>query len=253
MKKIIITATLCLTTILAMSTSVFADTINTTAKKVPFTVNDKVYDGEYDCYLVDGTTYISAEDLEDIFGDYQKELSQAYVMNETDGDKIIFFPLRSTVTANNGSVEWDSTTNSCNILVSKSDLYNNDDAVLTQEVYDLPKTPVNIDGTNTYLTIHSVAPKITIEEELLFTDKVNELLLAPQKNAISVYENASKKTTREAFTNNLIINNYYEVVSSDEDTAVINLITKVDKNGIVTQTTTTVNIDFENETVKSVK
>ncbi len=253
MKKLIISLALSICTMTALSTSIFANTIKTPEKTVPFTVNDTNFKTEYNCYLIDDTTFISEIDLDKILGSYQKDDSASYTINDSKGNPILFYPLRTTITENQGFVEWNNSTKSCNILVSKNQIFNVQNTTLTSEVYNIDKTPVNIDGTNTYLTIHSVAPVITIAENPDFAQKVNDVLIVPHTNAIAVYDNANKRTTREAFTHNVVINNYYEIVSSNNNQVVINLNTKVDKDNTITTATTTINIDFEKQSVKVLK
>ncbi len=238
---------------LSMSSTIFAGTIDTNAKIIPLTVNSQTFTGEYNAYLLDGTTFVSDEDLTTITGTDERFDSDKYLMADSEGQTIPFYPLRTVIENSDGTVEWDSENFACDIY-TQSEIYvidgvNISDSILTTN----GKLPVNIDGVNTYLTIESTAPVVTIEGNDSFATEVNEFLLRNQVTAYEVLQNSDKTVTKEVFTNNLTITNDYEILSSENGQVSIMLTSLVQENDNNYGTKTIINIDFNNETIKVTK
>ncbi len=237
-----------------MTTSVFAGTIQTNEKVVPVTVNDEAFTGSYPAYLVNGTTLISSQDLTAITGSDARYGAQPFAAKNDAGETVVFYPLRQVVEGANGTVEWDESTMSCDITTTETSEELAEGVTLSESVLSTNgKIPVNIDGTNTYLTIESVAPVVTVEGDEDFSLKVNEVLLADQVYAFETLQNADKTTTKEVFKNELSIDTNYEVVSSEDGQVVIVLESVITENGDMSTTKTTINIDFNTKSVKVVK
>lgn len=227
-------------------------------KVIPIKVNGVDYVGSYPAYLVDGTTYVSKPDLDSITGNTNFISTEVIAVDYGNNELNAFFPLRAEVEASNGVVNWDADNFSVEILNSYEAPLSADGVTISSTMFKTDgAVPVSIDGENTYLTINSIAPVVTVADDATFSAEVNELLSATQNYAISVFENADKTVTKEAFNNNTTIETNYSILSDEDGKTVIELTSKVIKNGSETvdagAVKTTVNIDFSNKTVKSVR
>ncbi len=250
MKKLI--PTLLFSTL--MTTAVFAGTIQTDANTVPLTVNDQDFNGEYPAYLVDGTTLISDQDLTTIIGTTERFDTQAFVAKNDAGAKVVFYPLRAVIENSNGVVEWNADDMSCDITTGTTETSVIDGVTLSESILSTNgKIPVNIDGTNTYLTINSVAPVVAIDNDEEFALKANEMLMANQVKAFELLQSADKTTTKEVFTNELTIDSNYEILSNENGQVSIIIETVITNNDKMSKTETTVNIDFNTKSVKVTK